>query len=68
MVLSEMQLSSSLSELDAQDKSLSGQCSTNSDWDEIFEDSRASQDEHEEELKDTMKIKLQIYLKEKQSK
>ena len=33
IVLSEMQLASSLSELDAQDKTPSGQRSTNSGWD-----------------------------------
>ena len=65
MVLSEMQLTSSLSELDAQDKSPSGQSSTNSGWEEVFEDSGASQDK--EELEDAMRIELQIYLKEKRS-
>ena len=65
MVLSEMQLTSSLSELDAQDKSPSGQSSTNSGWEEVFEDSEASQDK--EELEDAMRIELQIYLKEKRS-
>ena len=60
-----MQLASSLSELDAQNKSPPGQSSTSSGWDKVFEDSGASQDK--EELEDAMKIELQIYLKEKRS-
>ena len=44
MVLSEMQLESSLSELDAQDKSPPGQSSTNSGWDKVFEDSGTLKD------------------------
>ena len=54
MVFSEMQLASSLNELDAQDKSPPGQSSTNSGWEEVFEDSGASKDE--EELEDAMRI------------
>ena len=53
-LLSEMQLASSLSGLDAQDKSPPGQSSTNSGWDKVFEDSGASQGE--EELEDAMTI------------
>ena len=66
MVLSEMQLASSLSDLDVQVKSPPGQSSTNSGWDKVFEDSGASQDE--EELEDAMRIELQNYLKEKRRK
>ena len=61
MVLSEMQLASSLSELDAQDKSPPEQSSTNSGWDKVLEYSGASQDEEEQE--DAMRIELQNYLK-----
>ena len=61
-----MQLASSLSELDAQDKNPPGQSSTNSGRDKVSEDSGASQDEVE--LEDAMRIKLQNYLKEKRGK
>ena len=54
-----------MSELDPLEKSPPGQSSTNSGLEEVFEDSGASQDE--EELKDAMRIELQIYLKEKRS-
>ena len=49
----------------SQDKSSPWQSSTNSGWEEVFEDSVASQDI--KELEDAMRIELQIYLKEKRS-
>ena len=58
MVLSEMQLASSLRELDTQDKSPPGQSSTDSGWEEVFEHSGASQDE--EELQNAMRIDAKL--------